>query len=66
VRRRASPRSARRCSPWSAPAPVRQRLPEAGAPPAGDVLFEVVTGFVDSDSAFAAHGHVLRIRVAEA
>ena len=41
---------------------VRQRREAAGAP--GDpILFEIVTGFVASDTAFEPHGHTVRVTV---
>ena len=46
---------------------VRQRRNGAGdvdrAEPGDDVLFEVATGMLAPDTAFASHGHVLALRI---
>jgi hypothetical protein len=44
---------------------VRQRRVDAGA--SGEVLlFEIVTGFLASDTAFVPHGHTVRVSVSNA
>jgi hypothetical protein len=47
---------------------LRQRLPSGGADVDHDlvgqeVVFEAVTGMLGPDTAFASHGHSLRLRV---
>jgi hypothetical protein len=38
--------------------------PDVDLPGGGEVLFEVATGMLEPDTSFAAHGHVLLLRVA--
>src|SRR5262245_15327152 len=45
---------------------VRQRRTDAAAGPDTALVFEIVTGFLASDSAFVPHGHTVRVSVASA
>ena len=45
---------------------VRQRRLDAAEGPGEALLFEIVTGFLASDTAFAPHGHTLRVSVLNA
>ena len=42
---------------------VRQRRLDAAEGPGEALLFEIVTGFLASDTAFAPHGHTVRVSV---
>jgi hypothetical protein len=42
---------------------VRQRRDDAAEAPGEPLLFEIVTGFLASDTAFAPHGHTVRVSV---
>jgi hypothetical protein len=45
---------------------VRQRRVDAAEAPGEALLFEIVTGFLASDTAFAPHGHTVRVSVSNA
>jgi hypothetical protein len=42
---------------------VRQRRVDSADASAGALLFEIVTGFLSSDTAFVPHGHAVRVSV---
>jgi hypothetical protein len=45
---------------------IRQRRVDAAEAPGGLLLFEMVTGFLASDTRFAPHGHTVRVSVSRA
>ena len=45
---------------------VRQRRLDAAEAPGEALLFEIVTGFLESDTAFVPHGHTVRVSVSNA
>src|SRR5262245_41319637 len=45
---------------------VRQRRTDAAAGRGTSLVFEIVTGFLASDSGFVPHGHTVRVSVASA